>query len=346
MREWIRQVSAGEALTVDEAEEAFHTLVKGEASAVEAAAFLAALRTRGERPEEVAGGVRALRRVMVEVPLGTEGLVDTCGTGGGALTTFNISTVAAIVAAGAGAGVAKHGNRSFTSRCGSADVLEELGVAIDLGPESLSELYDEVGFAFMFAPRFHPAMGTLAPVRRELGVQTILNLLGPLTSPARVDRQVVGVSRPELVDLLAGALTELGHRRALVVHGEPGMDELSPLGPSRGVRLEDGRTERFEIRPERFGWTGLAAEDLAGGTPEHNARLAREVLEGRRDGAASAAVLLNAGAALWAAGAADELEEGVERARESVRSGAARETLERLSRTSRRLADRGAASSG
>ena len=346
MQGWIRQVSAGETLTVEEAEEAFHALVRGEASAVEAGAFLAALRTRGERPEEVAGGVRALRRVMVEVPLAPDGLVDTCGTGGGELTTFNISTVAAIVAAGAGAGVAKHGNRSFTSRCGSADVLEELGVAIELGPESLSELYDEVGFVFMFAPRFHPAMGTLAPVRRELGVQTIMNLLGPLTSPARVERQVVGVSHPELVALLAEALAELGHRRALVVHGEPGMDELSPLGPSRGVKLEDGRIERFEVRPERFGWTDLEPGQLAGGTPEHNARVAREVLEGRREGAAIAAVLLNAGAALWAAGEADELEEGVERARESVRSGAARETLERLSRTSRRLADREAASSG
>lgn len=346
MQAWIRQVSAGETLTVDEAEEAFHSMVNGEASAVEAAAFLAALRTRGERPSEVAGGVRALRRVMVDVPLDADGLVDTCGTGGGELTTFNISTVAAIVAAGAGAGVAKHGNRSFTSRCGSADVLEELGVAIDLGPASLVELYDEVGFVFMFAPHFHPAMGKLAPVRRELGVQTIMNLLGPLTSPARVERQVVGVSRPELVDLLAGALAELGHRRALVVHGEPGMDELSPLGPSRGVKVADGGTERFELRPERFGWTGLDAGELAGGTPDHNARVAREVLRGRREGAASAAVLLNAGAALWAAGRAEELEEGVELARESIRGGAALDTLERLSRTSRRLADREAASSG
>jgi len=346
LQEWIRQVSAGEVLSVEEAEEAFHELVVGEASAVEAAAFLAALRTRGERPEEVAGGVRALRRVMVDVPLGGDGLVDTCGTGGGELTTFNISTVAALVAAGGGVGVAKHGNRSFTSRCGSADVLEELGVAIELGPDSLADLYDEVGFVFMFAPRFHPAMGSLAPVRRELGVQTIMNLLGPLTSPARVDRQVVGVSRPELVDLLAGALAELGHRRALVVHGEPGMDELSPLGPTRGVRLEDGAIEPFEVRPERFGWSALEADGLAGGDPGDNARLAREVLAGRRGGAARAAVLLNAGAAFWAAGRADELEEGVDLARASIRSGAALETLERLRRSSRRLADREASASG
>lgn len=346
MQEWVRRISEGEDLGAKEAEEAFHHLMRGEATAVEAAAFLAALRTRGETPDEVAGGVRALRRVMVEVPLPTDGLVDTCGTGGGELTTFNISTVAALVAAGGGVRVAKHGNRSFTSSCGSADVLEELGVAIELGPGSLAELFDEVGLVFMYAPRFHPAMGELAPVRRELGVQTIMNLLGPLTSPARVERQVVGVSRPELVDLLAGALRELGHRRALVVHGEPGMDELSPLGPTRGVRVENGETAPFELRPERFGWSGLEAAELAGGTPEANARLAVEVLRGDRGGSARAAVLLNAAAAFWAAGTVDELEDGVALARESVDGGRAWATLERLRRVSRRLSDREGRGSG
>lgn len=334
-------MSSGGSLTVEEAEEAFHTLVRGEASPVEAASFLTALRTRGETAAEVAGGVRALRRVMVEVPLPTDGVVDTCGTGGGRLTTFNISTVAALVAAGAGVGIAKHGNRSFTSRCGSADVLEELGVAIELGPERLAEVYDEAGFVFMFAPRFHPAMGRLAPVRRELGVQTVMNLLGPLTSPARVERQVVGVSRPELVELLAGALAELGHRRALVVHGEPGLDELSPLGPSRGVMLVDGASTPFEVRPERFGWSDVDPGELAGGTPAENALLAEEVLRGRASEGAEAAVLLNAGAAVWAAGRAESLEEGVSAARESVGSGAAWEALERLRSASRRSAEPG-----
>ena len=236
--------------------------------------------------------------------------------------------------------MAKHGNRSFTSRCGSADVLEALGVEIDLGPESLGELYEEVGFVFMFAPRFHPAMAQVAPVRRELGISTIMNLLGPLTSPARVRRQVVGVAEPGLVELIAGALAELGHERALVVHGEPGMDELSPLGPSRGVRLDAGETEAFVYRPEDFGWSGLAADELAGGQPEENARIAREVLQGSRGGAARAAVVLNAGAAFYVAGRCDDLEEGIELARSALDSGAALDTLGRLRETSRRLADR------
>ncbi len=340
MQTWIERVADGQTLSAEEAEEAFGQIMRGEASPVEIAAFLSALRTRGETPREVAGGVQALRRVMVEVPLPGDGLVDTCGTGGGSLTTFNISTVAALVAAGGGVGVAKHGNRSFTSKCGSADVLETLGVAIELGPDGLQELYDEVGFVFMFAPRFHPAMGEVAPVRRELGMSTIMNLLGPLTSPARVRRQVVGVATADRLELIAGALAELGHERALVVHGEPGLDELSPLGPTRGVRLEGGRIERLEVRPEDFGWSGLDAGELAGGTPDENARVAREVLQGDRRGAARAAVVLNAAAAFYVAGRCDDLEAGAELARTSLDSGAALDTLERLRETSRRLADR------
>ena len=340
MQDWIDKVAEGDTLSTGESEEAFHTIMRGDSSPVEVAAFLGALKTRGETPEEVAGGVHALRRVMVEVPLPVDGLVDTCGTGGGSLTTFNISTVAALVAAGGGVRVAKHGNRSFTSKCGSADVLEELGVEIELGPESLRELHGEVGFAFMFAPRFHPAMGQVAPVRRELGISTIMNLLGPLTSPARVRRQVVGVSRPELIPLLGGALEELGHERALVVHGEPGLDELSPLGVTRGLKLEGGRTERVEVRPSDYGWGSLEAEELAGGDPEENARLTEDLLRGRRGGAARAAVELNAAAAFYVAGRAQGLEEGLELARRSLDDGAAWETLVRLREESRRLAAR------
>ena len=338
MQDWIREVADGHVLSVAEAEEAFHDIMRGEASDVEIAAFLAALKARGEAPSEVAGGVKALRRVMVEVHLPGDGILDTCGTGGGTLTTFNISTVAALAAAGGGARVAKHGNRSFTSRCGSADVLETLGVEIELGPESLGRLFEEAGLVFMFAPRFHPAMGQVAPVRRELGVSTIMNILGPLTSPARVRRQVVGVSRPGLVELVADALAALGHTRALVVHGEPGLDELSPLGATRGVRLEDGATEAFEVRPGDFGWDGLDAAGLAGGAPEENAAVARDVLRGERGGAARAAVELNAAAAFWVGGVVDDLAAGVERVRDVLDRGAGWEVLERLRDESRRLA--------
>lgn len=340
MKDWIRKVGRGERLEAGEAEAAFGAVMRGEASEVQIAALLVGLRVRGESPEELAGAVRAMREAMVEVPLPGDGLVDTCGTGGGTLTTFNISTVAGIVAAAAGARVAKHGNRSFTSRCGSADLLEELEVEIELSPDGVTGLFDEVGFTFMFAPGFHPAMRHVASVRRTLGIPTIMNLLGPLTSPARVERQVVGVSDPALAELVAGGLARLGHRRALVVHGEPGMDELSPLGRSHGKRVVEGEVEPFEVRPAEFGWSGLDAAELAGGTPAENAALTRAVLEGRRGGAARAAVVLNAGAALWAAGRAEELAGGVELAREAIDEGRAIGTLERLRSVSRALARR------
>lgn len=341
MRDWIEKLTEGAGLGADEAESAFHTIMQGEASEVEIAAFLAALRARGETPEEVAGGVRALRRVMVEAPLEGDGIVDTCGTGGGSLTTFNISTVAAFVTAGAGVPVAKHGNRSFTSLCGSADVLETLGVEIELGPEALSQVFDAAGIAFMYAPRYHPAMRHVASVRRELGVSTIMNVLGPLTSPARVRRQVVGVAEPDLVPLVAGALRALGHERALVVHGEPGMDELSPLGTTRGMRLDDGELEPFEVTPSELGWDDLAASDLAGGAPEANAATAVRILEGKGSEAAEAAVLINAAAAIYVGGRADDLEGGLERARASLADGAALGALEALRDASRRVSGSG-----
>lgn len=330
MQAWIRKLLEGAVLSAAEAEAAFDALMRGEASGAEAAAFLTALRMRGETPAEVAGGVRALRKAMVVVELPRDGLVDTCGTGGGALTTFNISTAAALVAAAAGVGVAKHGNRSFSSRCGSADVLEALGVTVELPPERLPEVFERAGLVFMFAPRFHPAMRHVGPVRRALGTTTIMNLLGPLTNPARVRRQVVGVADPGQLRLVAEALGELGHARALVVHGEPGLDELSPLGPTRALALDDGEIREMTIRPDAFGWNGLAAAELAGGEPEENAATIVAILEGDLGGAARAAVVLNAAAALWVAGEASDLEEGVDRAKASLDSGAARSTLEAL----------------
>lgn len=337
----IRKLTDGGSLTADEAEEALGEVMRGEASEAEIAGLLVALRARGETGAEVAGGVRALRSAMVPLEADAERPVDTCGTGGGSLTTFNISTVSALVAAGAGQPVAKHGNRSYSSSCGSADVLEELGVDIEMEPDELAPVFEETGFAFMFAPAYHPAMRHVASVRSELAFSTIFNILGPLTNPARVDRQVVGVADPDLMGLVAEALLELGHERALVVHGDPGLDELSPLAATRAVAVEDGETREAVVHPGDFGWSDLDAAELAGGLPEENADLARRILRGDGPEAARAAVALNAGAAMWAGGRADDLEEGVERAREAMGEGVGWETVERLRRAAGRGADGG-----
>src|SRR5690606_25148612 len=336
----LARVATGETLSGDEAEAAFTAILSGTAAHVQTATLLVALRVRGETPPEPAGGVRALRRAMIPVRA-TDGepLIDTCGTGGGALTTFNISTAAALVAAGAGARIAKHGNRSFTSRSGSADVLEALGVVIDLTPDAMAEVLEEAGIVFMFAPLLHPARRHAAPVRRELGIPTIMNLLGPLTNPAGARRQVVGVADPSRLEVVADALRELGHDRALVVHGEPGMDELSPLGPSEVVELRDGALRRYRFDPtERLGWNGFDPSELAGGDPADNARVIEDVLAGRRAGAARAAVVLNAAAALYVAGRADSVEDGVALAERTIDEGAAYDALERLRDASRRAA--------
>ena len=330
MRDLIRRALAGEALTAAEAEAVFDRVMQGAASDIEVAAFLTALRVRGETPAEVAGGVRALRRAMIPLDLGETAAVDTCGTGGGGFTTFNISTAAAIVAVAAGARVAKHGNRSFTSRCGSADVLERLGVPVDLAPDDARRCFAATGFVFMFAPAHHPAMRHVAPVRKALGVTTIMNLLGPLANPARVRRQVVGVARPDLQPLVARTLLELGHERALVVHGEPGLDELSPVGVTRVVRLEAGELDSFDIHPADFGWPGFDADYLAGGEPDENAARIERILAGEEGGGARAAVCLNAAAALWVAGEVETLEAGVVRAAGAIDGGAAAATLDAL----------------
>ncbi|HEX6558315.1 MAG TPA: anthranilate phosphoribosyltransferase, partial [Longimicrobiales bacterium] len=250
----IARIATHAALSADEAEAAFVEVMDGRATPVQLSALLVALRVRGERPSEIAGGVRALRRAMIPVqaPAGWT-LVDTCGTGGGAVTTFNISTAAALLAAGAGVRIAKHGNRSFSSRCGSADVLDALGVQIELTPDQMSQVLQRAGIVFMFAPLLHPAMRHVAPVRRELAMPTIMNVLGPLANPAGARRQIVGVSHVALLDLIAGALLELGHERALVVHGEPGLDELSPIGPTTVIELRAGKLDRYQIDPQAFG---------------------------------------------------------------------------------------------
>lgn len=318
------RASAQRPLSAAEAERAFTAVMDGRATPVQMAALLVAIRVRGAVPAEVAGGVRALRRAMipVAVPAGTSP-VDTCGTGGGTLTTFNISTAAALLAAGAGVLVAKHGNRSFTSRCGSADVLETLGVRLELSPEREARVLEETGIVFMFAPLHHPAMRHVGPVRRELGMPTVMNVLGPVTNPAGARRQVVGVSDPALMELIAGALLELGHERALVLHGEPGMDELSPVGRTHMLELRDGAITEAEFDPHgSLGWSGFTVEELSGGEREDNARKVADVLRGRLGGGARAAVTLNAGAAIYLAGIADTLVDGVAAAEDALDAGA------------------------
>ena len=335
----LAKVVGGQDLSAREAARAFGHVVSGLESPVRTGALLAALQTKGLAPSEVAGGVAALRDAMIPVESpDPDALVDTCGTGGGTVSTFNISTAAAVVVAAAGVPVAKHGNRSFTSKCGSADVLEALGVAVDLSPEGMSRVLDEAGIVFMFAPLLHPAMRHVVPVRRDLGITTIMNLLGPLTNPARARRQVVGVADPAFLDLIVRALTELRHTRALVVHGEPGLDELSPCGATHVAELRDGRVSRYRVTPRELGLEAVAPEDLAGAEPAENAAMVRAVLTGAEQGAPRSAVLVNAAAAFYVAGRADSLAEGVTAAARSIDSGAAMATLDRLVAASRRAA--------
>ena len=327
----IEKVSEGVDLTASEAEEAFDQFMAGSATPAQMAGLLIGLRTKGLRPAEIAGGVRALRKAMIPVAASDpDTLVDTAGTGGGRVTTFNISTAAALVAAGAGVRIAKHGNRSYTSRSGSADVLEALGVKIDLRPERMAQVLERAGIVFMFAPLLHPAMRHVGPVRRELGITTVMNILGPLTNPAGARRQVVGVADPDLLGLAVGALAELGHARGLVVHGEPGMDEVSPLGGTR-VAEWDGETIReYDITPADLGLEALGdPAGLEGGEPEENARTILSVLEGT-PGAARTATVLNAAAAIYVGGGTETLADAAQVATSSLDRGAALEVLDRL----------------
>lgn len=311
--------------------EVFGAVMAGEATPAQIGALLAGLRVKGETAEEVAGAARALRETMVRVSADAPHLVDTCGTGGGTVPTFNISTVAALVAAGAGAVVPKHGNRSYTSRCGSADVLEALGVRIVLDAPTAARVLDEAGVVFLFAPSFHPAMKHVAPVRRELGTPSVMNLVGPLANPAGVRRQVIGVAERDRAPLVAAALLRLGAEHAMVVHGRVGMDEISPYGITDVWEVREGALSTWEIDPQRY---RLAIADvglLQGGEPAANAERLERILEnGSADAPGLAAVLLNAGAAIYVAGIAGSLAEGIGRAREVVASGAARAALDRL----------------
>ncbi len=326
----VRRLTAGDPPDPAELTEAFNVVLAGNATAAQIAALLVGLRVRGETPSELAAAVRALRQAMVVLPAERpDELVDTCGTGGGTINTFNISTAAALLVAGAGLRVAKHGNRSFTTQCGSADVLEALGVVIDAPVEVMEKALHEAGIVFMYAPLMHPAMRHVGPIRRELGVQTIMNLVGPLANPANAGRQVVGVSDPRRLALIAGALGELGSVHALIVHGE-GMDEISPFAPTDVVEIRDGQLSEWKIDPRRYGYGTGTPEEIAGGPPAENAAAVMRVLRGDGNVPSTAAVVLNAAAAMYVSGKTPTFDESVEMAREAVVTGVGLVALERL----------------
>ena len=331
-----------ESLAREEARAVMAQILAGGATDAQIAALLVALHMKGETVEEIVGFAEAIRAAAAPLPIagdslldasGTErdALVDTCGTGGDASGTFNISTATALCVAGAGVRVAKHGNRSVTSKCGSADVVEALGVNITLPPARIAACLEQVGIAFLFAPAMHSAMKYVQPARRELRLRTVFNLLGPLCNPARASAQVVGVYSADLVPKLAEALNMLGLRRALVVHGDDGLDEVTITGPTRVAEVRDGRVRTYEITPEEFGVRRARLEDISGGDAQENADIIRAILRGEKS-ARRDVVLLNAAAALVAAGRGDSITETLPLAAESLDSGAAREKLDALVR--------------
>ncbi len=341
----IDALASREDLSEARAAEVLGEIMRGDASETEIAGFLVALRTKGETVAEVAGLARTMRELATPVESARGELLDTAGTGGGR-RTFNVSTTAALIAAGAGSAVAKHGNRSATGTSGSADVLEALGARIDLDPAGVARCIEEAGFGFMFAPAHHRATRYVVPVRRELAVRTVFNLLGPLTNPAGATRQLIGVSDPAFLELIAGALALLGAERALVVSGEDGLDEVSISAPTHVVEVAGGELRRYTLTPADLGLVPAAAEDpaLAGGTPAENAAVTCAILAGEQDarGAQTDLAVANAGAALYAAGVTASIADGVEAARAAIADGAAARALEAYVQATHRHAPVGA----
>jgi anthranilate phosphoribosyltransferase len=325
----LQRLLDGHDLSREEARAVMGAIMRGEATPAQIGGFLVALRAKGETADEIAGCAEAMREHVLAVHPRRDDLVDTAGTGGDGANTFNISTAAALVAAAAGAGVAKHGNRAASSATGAADVLEALGFTLELPRGRIERSIDELGFGFLFAQAHHPAMRHAAPVRRELATRTVFNVLGPLTNPAGARAQLVGVYSPSIVRTIAEALVQLGARRAYVVHGAGGIDELSPAGPNLVCEVENGTVREYQLDPDELGVARAEAAELRGGDPEHNARALREVLEGGNGGHRSA-VLLNAAGAIAASGHARNLGEGLDAARKAIDSGAAAARLEEL----------------
>lgn len=329
IQEAIQKLVSGQDIGGDGAREVMELIMSGQATDAQIGAFLIALRLKGETVDEIAGCARVMREKATPVQTKRTDLVDTCGTGGDGSGTFNISTAVAFVAAGAGLGVAKHGNRAMSSQCGSADVLAELGVNIEISPEKVGRCIDEAGIGFLFAPALHGAMKHAIGPRREIGTRTVFNVLGPLTNPAGAKCQLIGVYAPELTDKIAGVLGELGSQRAFVVHGCDGLDEITLTGPTRVSELRDGKVQTRDVNPADFGLAVVDAAALKGGDAAANAQILRAVLDGQ-EGPALDIVLINAAAAIVAGGMAETLEEGLEKARTAVAGGAARAALEKL----------------
>jgi len=341
IRDAIRKVVEAHDLTEQEAAAVMEEIMSGNATPAQIAGFITAMRMKGETVDEVTGFARVMREKSVKIPTKCEplALIDTCGTGGDRMNTFNVSTAAAFVVAGAGLAVAKHGNRAMSSKCGSADVLEALGVNITLSPECIGRCVDEVGIGFMFAPAHHPSMKHALGPRREIGIRTVFNILGPLTNPAGAKRQLIGVCEPHLTELMAGVLGKLGSDRAIVAFGLDGIDELSTLGKTKITELRDGALTTYEISPEDVGLRTARYEDLSQGEdPTESARILEELLAGK-PGPARDIVALNAGAALKVAGKAESYQEGIALAAASIDSGKALAALNGLRKLSQKLAN-------
>lgn len=338
MRQFLKPISEGRTLSSAEAEDAILTIMNGKATPAEIAGFLVGLRARGETVDELVGCVRGMRSCMVRVKLDDQNAIDLCGTGGDQSGTFNISTTASFVVAGAGVTVAKHGNRSVSSNSGSADVLEALGVRSRLPAEAVSKCINETGIGFMFAPGFHPAMKHVMPVRRALGIRTMFNIMGPMCNPAGVKRQLIGAFDEDVAKMMASILIRLGMEHVMTAHAHDGLDEISLVGPTTLFEAKAGTAEPEEhtIDPAALGFDLVSSEDLKGGTAEDNAIILKQILEGH-PGPKRDVVVLNAAYAIWVAGRHDSLESSLDSARRSIDSGAAREKLEALIKATQML---------
>jgi len=333
IKESIQKVVEGVNLTREEAAQIMKEIMRGEASDAQIAAFITALRMKGETVDEIASFARAMKEFCIQIrPKVTGPLIDTCGTGGDTLKTFNASTAAAFIAAGAGIAVAKHCNRSFTSKCGSADLLEALGYPLDVDTEVVERCIETVGIGFLFAPKFHPAMRYAAKPRREIGIRTVFNLLGPITNPSPITSQVLGVYAPTLVPTMASVLKDLGREEAMVVHGLDGMDEVSNIGPTLIAWLRNGNIKVLEVKPQDFGVNPAKPESILGSTPHEHAETLFRVLNGNASSSVTDLVLMNAAAAIIVGGKADDFQYAMELARTSIQSGAAYAKLKEMIR--------------